>query len=52
MTIGEKLIQAGYITEEELYEALKQQQRYPRERIGEILIRLGYITKNDIEDVI
>ncbi|MGC8784727.1 MAG: GspE/PulE family protein [Armatimonadota bacterium] len=47
LRIGEILLQMGYITQEQLEEALQQQQS-TRELLGEILIRLGYITSEQL----
>lgn len=44
--IGDVLIQAGYINEDELQEALEYQKKNKGVRIGEALIKLGFITEN------
>ncbi|GIV14642.1 MAG: type II secretion system protein E [Armatimonadota bacterium] len=47
LRIGEILLQMGYITQEQLQEALELQ-RSTRELLGEVLIRLGYITSEQL----
>lgn len=47
LRIGEILVQLGYITSEQLDEALQIQQS-TRELLGEILQRLGYITSEQL----
>jgi len=45
--LGELLLEAGLITQEQLDEALKEEARGGK-RIGEILVDLGYLTESDI----
>ncbi len=45
--MGELLLEAGLITQEQLDEALKEEARGGK-RIGEILVDLGYLTESDI----
>lgn len=45
--LGELLINEGLITNEQLQEALKQQQKIGG-LLGEVLIKLGYVTEPDI----
>lgn len=47
LRIGEILVQMGYVTPDQMEEAL-QIQRSTRELVGEILIRLGYITREQL----
>ncbi len=46
--IGEILVERGFITTENLQNALDRQRRYPGEYVGEVLISLGYVTEIDI----
>lgn len=45
LRIGDVLIQAGYITEEELMQALEYQKTHRDMRVGEALIELGFLTE-------
>ena len=45
--LGDKLLQSGMITEEQLKEALAKQ-RETKEKLGETLVRLGYTTVDEI----
>jgi type IV pilus assembly protein PilB len=47
LRIGEILLQMGYITQEQLEEALERQ-KSSRELLGEALIRLGYINSEQL----
>lgn len=47
MRIGELLINSGIITEEQLNEALKLQEKN-KKKLGEILVELGYINSHDL----
>ncbi len=49
--LGERLIEAGLITPDQLELALKEQRR-TGERIGEILINLGFVTQELISSVL
>ncbi len=49
--LGQMLIDAGYLTEEQLDIALKEQKR-TGEKLGEILIRMGFVTREDILKVL
>lgn len=47
--IGQLLVEAGYITEDQLGEALVQQKKaYPGEKIGEILLKLGFVSETQV----
>ncbi len=47
--LGEALIGAGYITEEQLDQALAYQKANEnRQRLGEVLIALGFVTEDDM----
>ena len=43
--IGEVLKEYGYITEEQLQEALKAQKEQKGKRLGDLLIEMGFITE-------
>ena len=45
--LGETLVEAGMITEDQLKEALDSSKESDR-RIGEVLVELGYLTETDI----
>lgn len=49
--LGDKLLRAGLISEEQLREALEQQ-RITKDKIGEILVKLGYVTAEEILPVL
>ena len=44
--IGDVLLQAGYINQDELDEALEYQKNNKGIRLGEALIKLGFITEH------
>ncbi len=46
--LGERLIEAGLLTPEQLRISLKEQKR-TREMLGQILVRLGFVTQEQIE---
>jgi CRP-like cAMP-binding protein len=46
--LGESLVQAGHITQEQLVTALEQQETDPSKFIGEILVELEAIAENDL----
>ena len=47
--IGQLLVEAGYITEEQLNEALVQQKStYAGEKIGEILLKMGFVSETQV----
>jgi len=46
--LGEMLVRAGVITQEQLEEALESQKKSSNAKIGEILVRLGYTTEDKI----
>lgn len=51
--IGERLIQEGLITPENLQECLAQyQQKTDRPRLGQLLIERGFLDENELTDVI
>lgn len=53
--VGQLLIRKGYITPDELQDAMDYQFRLPRilhKPIGEILVLLGYITQQQLEEVL
>lgn len=45
--IGQILVEGGYITKDQLQEALNEQRR-TRERLGKILLKRGYIDEKDL----
>lgn len=49
--LGEILLEANMITEEQLRKALEEQKR-TKESIGQILVRSGYVTENNIKDAL
>ena len=46
--LGEKLIAAGVITQEQLNQALEEQKK-SGDRIGDVLIKLGFATAEQVE---
>ena len=47
--IGQLLVEAGYITEDQLGEALVQQKKtYAGEKIGEILLKMGFVSETQV----
>ncbi len=46
--IGQILIRAGAVTQEELDRGLEIQKSNPEEKIGQILVRQGFCTKDDV----
>lgn len=55
LPIGQRLIRKGYISQDELKDALDYQQRLPRmlhKPLGEILIELGYLTREQLEEAL
>lgn len=46
--LGEILLEAGYITQEQLENALKIQKENKKKKLGQVLVELKYITPNDI----
>jgi len=53
--LGHRLIQNGYITQDELQDAIDYQQRLPRilhKPIGEILVLLGYIHEEQLSEIL
>ncbi len=53
--VGQLLIRKGFITQDELQDAMDYQFRLPRilhKPIGEILVLLGYITQQQLEEVL
>jgi len=49
--LGQMLIEAGLITEEQLEIALREQKR-TGEKLGEVLLRMGFVTREDILKVL
>lgn len=53
--LGHRLIRMGFITREELQDAIDYQQRLPRilhQPIGEILVVLGYINEEQLQEIL
>ena len=48
--IGDLLVQKGYITDDQLSQALEEQ-REKKKRLGEVLISLGYVTEEQFASV-
>ena len=48
LRLGDTLIEMGYITDEQLGQALAYQKEHKGERIGGILITLGFITERQM----
>lgn len=47
--IGQLLVEAGYITEEQLSEALRQQKTtYAGEKLGEVLLKMGFVSETQV----
>lgn len=46
--IGDLLVQAGYITEDQLKEALGKQKESGGKRIGQVLIEMGYVSEQQM----
>ena len=51
MTIGDRLVEQGKITPEQIQEA-QAARRGPSDRIDKVLIRLGYVTEREVLEVI
>ena len=49
--VGDLLVQKGYITEDQLTQALEEQ-REKKGKLGEVLIELGYVTEEQFSSVI
>jgi hypothetical protein len=54
---GEVAVEKGYVSEERLAQALKEQDRASREQkidrfVGEILLELGFMTEKQVLDVL
>ncbi|PUU92675.1 GspE/PulE family protein [Halanaerobium sp.] len=49
--IGDLLLEFGYVTEEELRSAIKEQEEM-NERLGEVLKKLGYVTEEELIEVL
>ncbi len=55
LPLGRKLIAKGYLTEDELKDAIEYQQRLPQmlyRQIGQILIELGYINQEQLDEAL
>lgn len=50
MLLGEKLVNAGLVTQSQLEEALAQQQSDPDKKIGELLIALGHLDRAKLDE--
>ena len=44
MKLGELLILHGFISEEQLRQALEAQKAQPHKKLGEVLVEMGYIS--------
>ena len=47
--LGDSLVKRGYITKEQLDEALRQQVMQPGRRVGELLVEAGFVARDVIE---
>lgn len=47
--LGKVLVVEGFVTNSQLYAALKEQEKYPDAKIGDILIQLGYLTPDQLK---
>lgn len=52
LRIGEVLIDKGYITEQQMNEALAYQKEHRDKRVGQILMELGFVTENQVLDAL
>ena len=48
LRIGEVLTELGYITEEQMDQALKYQKEHREMRVGQILVELGFVTESQV----
>ncbi|HAW50457.1 TPA: hypothetical protein DCX16_05880 [bacterium] len=48
--IGNLLVRAGIISQEQLNRALREQAKTPGERLGHTLVKLGYIGRKQMVD--
>ena len=49
MKIGEKLVQAGEFTQEQIEKVLEYQREHPGSLFGQIAVELGYITDETLK---
>ena len=47
--LGKVLVVKGFVTNSQLYEALKEQKKCPDVKIGDILIQLRYLTPDQLK---
>ena len=52
LRIGEILEDKGYVTAEQIGQALAYQKEHRDKRVGQILMELGFVTENRISHVI
>lgn len=52
LRIGEVLTEKGYVTEEQMTQALAYQKEHRDMRIGQILRELGFVTENQVLDAL
>ncbi|MDO4545639.1 MAG: ATPase, T2SS/T4P/T4SS family [Bacillota bacterium] len=50
--IGDVLKQAGYLTDEQIQQALAYQKEHPGERLGEIVVKFGLVTKQQMMEAL
>lgn len=48
LRIGEVLTEKGYVTEEQITQALAYQKEHRDKRVGQILMELGFVTENQV----
>ena len=49
MRIGEKLVQEGVFTQEQIEEVLEYQKEHPGKLFGQIAVELGYTSEETLE---
>lgn len=52
MKLGDRLVQMGLISEDQLHVALREQRRMPGQKMGELLVDLGFITDGALSEVL
>lgn len=48
LPIGQVLLEGGYITNEQLTNALAEQKNNPGKRLGDLLVEMGYVSERDL----
>ena len=52
LRIGEVLTEKGYVTEEQMEQALAYQKEHRDKRVGQILRELGFVTEKQVLDAL